>query len=238
MSNPKSDDLSNWGRWGADDQRGALNLITPEIIKQAAGLVKTGRTYSLSVPLETQGPQWPLRQKIWRVMEHKSFKPTGPGGSGDALMMHSHSGTHIDALCHYWYDNQLYNGYDPLFTFYSWRHRHHGRDWDRECHDRYDFFAKHGFKITYMPFIARASIAALREFPQVNASIEGDEIAASPGLDEDGLSPIITTGWVFDTFTHDLDPTIRMHAEVFLPDPDGALSPDGVGARFGMSWGF
>ncbi|MFN2420459.1 MAG: 2-oxoglutarate dehydrogenase complex dihydrolipoyllysine-residue succinyltransferase [Gemmatimonadota bacterium] len=39
-----------------------------------------------------------------------------------------------------------------------------------------DFFAKHGFKITYMPFIAKASIAALREFPQVNSSIEGDEI--------------------------------------------------------------
>jgi 2-oxoglutarate dehydrogenase E2 component (dihydrolipoamide succinyltransferase) len=39
-----------------------------------------------------------------------------------------------------------------------------------------DFFAKHGFKITYMPFIAKASIAALGEFPQVNASIEGDEI--------------------------------------------------------------
>jgi 2-oxoglutarate dehydrogenase E2 component (dihydrolipoamide succinyltransferase) len=39
-----------------------------------------------------------------------------------------------------------------------------------------DFLAKHGFKITYMPFIARAAIAALREFPDVNASIEGDDI--------------------------------------------------------------
>ncbi len=39
-----------------------------------------------------------------------------------------------------------------------------------------DFFAKHGFKITYMPFIAKASIAALRAFPEVNASIEGDDI--------------------------------------------------------------
>ncbi len=39
-----------------------------------------------------------------------------------------------------------------------------------------DFLAKHGFKITYMPFIAKAAIAALREFPDVNASIEGDDI--------------------------------------------------------------
>lgn len=38
------------------------------------------------------------------------------------------------------------------------------------------FFAEHGFKLTYMPFIMKASIAALREFPQVNASIDGDEI--------------------------------------------------------------
>jgi 2-oxoglutarate dehydrogenase E2 component (dihydrolipoamide succinyltransferase) len=39
-----------------------------------------------------------------------------------------------------------------------------------------DFFAEHGFKLTYMPFVMKASIAALREFPQVNASIQGDNI--------------------------------------------------------------
>jgi 2-oxoglutarate dehydrogenase E2 component (dihydrolipoamide succinyltransferase) len=39
-----------------------------------------------------------------------------------------------------------------------------------------DFFAQHGYKLTYMPFVMKASIAALREFPQVNASIQGDDI--------------------------------------------------------------
>lgn len=39
-----------------------------------------------------------------------------------------------------------------------------------------DFFAEHGYKLTYMPFVMKASIAALREFPQVNASIHGDDI--------------------------------------------------------------
>jgi len=39
-----------------------------------------------------------------------------------------------------------------------------------------DFFAQHGYKLTYMPFVMKASIAALREFPQVNASIHGDEV--------------------------------------------------------------
>jgi len=39
-----------------------------------------------------------------------------------------------------------------------------------------DFLAQHGYKLTYMPFVMKASIAALREFPQVNASIRGDDI--------------------------------------------------------------
>ncbi|MGH7557846.1 MAG: 2-oxoglutarate dehydrogenase complex dihydrolipoyllysine-residue succinyltransferase [Gemmatimonadota bacterium] len=39
-----------------------------------------------------------------------------------------------------------------------------------------DFFAEHGYKLTYMPLVMKASIAALREFPQVNASIRGDDI--------------------------------------------------------------
>lgn len=103
--------LSNWGRWGSDDQRGTLNLITPENIRLAAGLVKNGKAYSLSVPLEQEGPRWPPRQKTWRVTIH-SNDPQGFGGSGDALMMHSHSGTHIDALSHIWHEGQMYNGYD------------------------------------------------------------------------------------------------------------------------------
>ena len=40
-------ELSNWGRWGKDDERGLLNLITPEKTRQAVGLVKTGTTVSL-----------------------------------------------------------------------------------------------------------------------------------------------------------------------------------------------
>src|SRR4051794_29583154 len=43
--------LSNWGRWGKDDQRGALNLITAEKRKQAAALVKDGVTVSMAHPV-------------------------------------------------------------------------------------------------------------------------------------------------------------------------------------------
>jgi len=102
--------LSNWGRWGAEDERGALNLITPALVRGAAGLVKTGKVYSLAVPLAADGPQWPPRHKTWRVTTYHN-DPESHGGADDVVLMHSHSGTHIDALCHVWYDNQLYNSY-------------------------------------------------------------------------------------------------------------------------------
>ena len=111
MSANRTEELSNWARWGKTDQKGTLTLTTPELIKAASGLIRTGKTYSLSVPLETHGAQWPPRHKMWRTTEFTKNK-VGRNSSGDALVMHSHSGTHIDALCHIWYDDKLYNGFD------------------------------------------------------------------------------------------------------------------------------
>jgi hypothetical protein len=56
---------NNWGRWGQDDQQGTLNLITSEEIRTAARLVKKGKVYSLSMPLDADGPQFPMRHKTW-----------------------------------------------------------------------------------------------------------------------------------------------------------------------------
>src|SRR4030095_6280154 len=49
--------LSNWRRWGADDERGTLNFITPEAVKRAAALVRHGQVFSLGLPLRADGPQ-------------------------------------------------------------------------------------------------------------------------------------------------------------------------------------
>ena len=46
--------LSNWGKWGPNDQLGALNYITPAKRAQAAALVREGYSVSMSLPLATQ----------------------------------------------------------------------------------------------------------------------------------------------------------------------------------------
>src|SRR5258707_9988413 len=48
---------SNWARWGPDDQVGTVNLITQDKVREAAALVKTGKTISLTMPYDMRGPQ-------------------------------------------------------------------------------------------------------------------------------------------------------------------------------------
>src|SRR5437764_14679426 len=49
--------LSNWGRWGKNDQIGTLNHVTPQDIVKAASLIRTGKVFALGIPLDTRGPQ-------------------------------------------------------------------------------------------------------------------------------------------------------------------------------------
>lgn len=102
----------NWGRWGADDQRGALNLIGPEAVARAASLVTTGKVYPLAIPLEAGGPLWPGRHENWHVAMQQNTCGPGLGGAEDILMIHTHGSTHMDALCHICADGRMYNGYD------------------------------------------------------------------------------------------------------------------------------
>lgn len=48
--------MTNWGRWGPEDERGTLNLMTADNIRQVAGLVHQGKAYSLMVDLHKNGP--------------------------------------------------------------------------------------------------------------------------------------------------------------------------------------
>ncbi len=101
-------ELSNWGRWGKDDERGALNLITPAKRREAAALVKDGVTVSLATDVnETRGTDNPTPYE--RVVT-----AVGPTYAMDRLAVTYHGGahTHMDALSHRIFDGQIYNGAD------------------------------------------------------------------------------------------------------------------------------
>jgi kynurenine formamidase len=102
---------SNWGRWGTDDQRGTANILTPDLVRSAAGLIHSGQVYSLAAPLSPDGPSLPSRRPTWHVVTNRP-RPNGIDGSADdVVMMHTHGTTHIDALCHQYVGDVLYNGH-------------------------------------------------------------------------------------------------------------------------------
>ena len=106
--------VKNWGRWGADDQLGTLNLITPERVRAAAGLVKSGRRVSMEIPINTVGGPDNPNQAIHLVTQGHDID-IGSGGLRfglDFLGMAAHGDchTHIDALNHISYHGLVYNG--------------------------------------------------------------------------------------------------------------------------------
>ncbi len=110
---------NNWGRWGKEDERGTANTITPERLAGAAGLVRRGRVYSLSLPVQAQAvPVLPRRAPTQHFMTLDGGdyaaglqRKSGFQASDDYLALYTHGSTHIDALAHVWYDGTLYNGF-------------------------------------------------------------------------------------------------------------------------------
>jgi len=105
--------VSNWGRWGADDERGALNYLTPELVAAASGLVRDGRTVSLSRSLNTERePDNPEPADHYMTMLGGRDHPEGLAFAKDYIGVdyHNDSHSHLDALCHVSYDGSLYNG--------------------------------------------------------------------------------------------------------------------------------
>ena len=96
--------VKNWGRWGPDDQLGAVNLITPAKRKQAAALVKSGEIVSLAHTLLTE-----KAEDNGSPFEHTMLR--GNNMDHYAISYHGYAHSHIDALCHFLYKDQTYNGY-------------------------------------------------------------------------------------------------------------------------------
>jgi kynurenine formamidase len=106
--------LCNWGRWGPEDQRGALNHLTPEYVAAAARLVRGGVTVSLSLPVNTEAA---LHNP--KPADHYFTERNPPDAAPRSVQFlkdyvgadyHNDGHSHIDALCHVAYEGRTYNG--------------------------------------------------------------------------------------------------------------------------------
>ena len=82
-------ELSNWGRWGPDDERGTINLIRPETISAAAQTVRRGAVFSLALPLDEHGPMEPAFGRFNPI--HKMTRYRGDDAFGNAFPAHKSS---------------------------------------------------------------------------------------------------------------------------------------------------
>ena len=120
--------FSNWGRWGDDDQLGALNHVGPEQVVAAAALVRQGKVISMGLPLDLNGPQSggfranPLNMMTATGTDYLAGKQDPlPGGFGpskgfgfsdDVLVTPNQSGSQWDGLAHIFWKGKMYNGFD------------------------------------------------------------------------------------------------------------------------------
>jgi kynurenine formamidase len=104
--------LCRWGRWGADDARGALHFLTPARVMAAARLVREGVSVTLSLPVNTiaevHNPK-PADHHMTAVGSAAAFPPIHFLKDYVGVDYHNDGHTHIDALCHVGYDGLLYN---------------------------------------------------------------------------------------------------------------------------------
>jgi kynurenine formamidase len=107
-------------RWGAEDERGAANLIEQSVTLRAISCVRTGEVISLALPITNgdRGPAVDMRAPPQHFMTRHGgdyaaglAEKAGYGYSDDVLMLPTHGTTHIDALAHVWRDGVMYNNF-------------------------------------------------------------------------------------------------------------------------------
>jgi kynurenine formamidase len=120
--------VRNWGKWGADDEIGTLNYITPDKIAAASQLVTAGKVFALGIPLQRNGPQSGTRARFNPI--HTMFRDGGDqpgtpeevaemqgyGGADDWIVMPLQCITQWDSLAHVFYEGKMYNGYDATLV--------------------------------------------------------------------------------------------------------------------------
>ncbi|MGE3811127.1 MAG: cyclase family protein [Candidatus Nanopelagicales bacterium] len=112
--------VSNWGRWGAHDVRGTMNFLDPAKRREAAALIRTGESYSLSQRFDMDGPQkgWRRRTNPVHTMLDTGTDaeagvqgfPHGIGGADDVIAMPLQCSTQWDGLGHIFDHGRAWNG--------------------------------------------------------------------------------------------------------------------------------
>ncbi len=114
--------LKNWGRWGAGDEAGTLNNVSPQDIVNAGKLIRKGKVFSLALNFDSSGPQsglWGNRfNPIHTMIATGTDAVAGRQESikiryaDDMVTMPLQCGTQWDALGHIFYGDKMWNGYD------------------------------------------------------------------------------------------------------------------------------
>jgi kynurenine formamidase len=115
--------VSNWGRWGPEDELGTVNFITPDRRREASRLVRRGDVISLAIPFDDQGPQPPHERRLnpRHIMLQTGTdlragvqrgSVGGWGYSDDMVIMALQAATQWDSLAHAFYDYKMYNDRD------------------------------------------------------------------------------------------------------------------------------
>lgn len=109
--------VSNWGRWGADDELGTLNYVTDAKVLEASRLVMTGEVVPLGLPLDSDGPQRDRPRRfnpihLMTALPTDTVRPDGTGLADDVVVMPLQSVTQWDSLAHIAYRGRIYGGKD------------------------------------------------------------------------------------------------------------------------------
>jgi kynurenine formamidase len=113
------DTLSNWGRWGADDQLGTLNLVTPAVRQAAARLVTDGVPVTCARPISTEITPDTTFQPLRFMVDSGEGRDTASSerilerrGASEfiGMVFHGYTITHVDTPAHYFWQGQIYNG--------------------------------------------------------------------------------------------------------------------------------
>ena len=119
--------VKNWGRWGDDDERGTVNYITDEVLREAVKSIRSGKRFSLAFPLKQQGGlqlgSMPGRINPLRTMIQLNTPVIGDPSlfctSDDVVTMGLQAATHWDGLCHASWNGKIYGGRDATTITYD-----------------------------------------------------------------------------------------------------------------------